>query len=124
MKLWAYIQLDPGYCMGYFSTSGRNLKTGNWLFFVNRKLKISEPEVKNMLDEKRVQFCSVSTFLRLRYFDQGRRQRLLKIFASYARVYRHTRTKMVFVASRFEESKNEDKTSITANFRFEVPTGS
>ena len=32
MKLWEYIQFDPGYCMGYFSTSGRNLETGSWLF--------------------------------------------------------------------------------------------
>ena len=32
MKLREYIQFDPGYCMVYFSTSGRNLETGSWLF--------------------------------------------------------------------------------------------
>ena len=32
MKLREYIQFDQGYCMGYFSTSGRNLETGSWLF--------------------------------------------------------------------------------------------
>ena len=32
MKLWWCIQFDPGYDMGYFSTSGRELKTGSWLF--------------------------------------------------------------------------------------------
>ena len=32
MKLWGCIQFDLGYCKGYFSTSGRNLKTGSWLF--------------------------------------------------------------------------------------------
>ena len=60
---------------------------------MNRKLKISEPEVKNMFEEKRVQFCSVSSILLFRYFIQGRRQRLLKNFASYVRLYTHTRKK-------------------------------
>ena len=32
MKLSEYIQFDPGYCMEYLSTSGRNLETGSWLF--------------------------------------------------------------------------------------------
>ena len=31
MKLWGCIQLDKGSFMGYFSTSGRNLKTGSRL---------------------------------------------------------------------------------------------
>ena len=113
MKLWGYIQLNPGYCMGYFWTSGRNLETGSCLFFRNRKLKIPEPEVDNMLDEKRIQFCNVSPILILRYFDHGRRQRLLKTFAPYGRVYRQTRTKMILAATRFEKSKNEDSTFIT-----------
>ena len=113
MKLWEHIQFDPGYCMGYFSTSGQNLKTGNWLFFGNRKLKISEPEVENMFGEKRMQFCTVSPILLFWYFDHGRRQRLLKIFAPYGRVYRHTRTKMILATTRIEISKNQDRTFIT-----------
>ena len=32
MNLWRCIQFDPDYGMGYFSTSGRDLKTGSWLF--------------------------------------------------------------------------------------------
>ena len=83
--------------MGYFSTSGRNLQTGSWLFFGNRKLKTSKPEVENESDEKRIQFCSVSPILLFEYFEQGRRQRLLKIFAHYVTVYGHTRTKMINV---------------------------
>ena len=54
MKLWGYIQLDPGYLKGYFSTSGRNFITGKLTIF-------GEPEVKNMFEEKKVQFFSVLT---------------------------------------------------------------
>ena len=66
-----------------------------------------------MLDEKRIQFCNVSHILLFRYFEQERCQRLLKIFAPYVTVYGHTRTKMVLAATRFEKSKNEDRTLIT-----------
>ena len=31
-------------------------RTGSELFFINRKLKISEPEVRNILDRKRNKF--------------------------------------------------------------------
>ena len=88
MKLWGYIQLDPGYWIGYFSTSSRNFITGKLTIF-------GEPEVKNMFKEKKVQFCSVSTILLYRYLNQGRRRRLLKNCASYVRVlvYTHTRKK-------------------------------
>ena len=149
MKLLGCIQFDLVYCLGYFSTSGRNFETGSWLFFGNRKLKISEPEVENMFGEKRMQFCTISPILLFWYFDHGRRQRLLKIFAPYGRVYRHTRTKMILATTRIEISKNEDRTLITkthelsdeilfdfrfrwlelpvceklANFRFEVGNG-
>ena len=41
MKLWGYIQLDPGYCRGYFSTSGRNFITGKFAIF-------GEQEVENI----------------------------------------------------------------------------
>ena len=64
-------------------------------------------------DEKRIQFCSVSPILLFEYFEQGRRQRLLKIFAPYVTVYGHTRTKMILAATRFEKSKNEDGALIT-----------
>ena len=112
-KTLGYIQLNPGYRMGYFSTSGQNLETGNMLFFENRKFQSSKPEVENMIDEKRIQFCNVSHILLFRYFEQERCQRLLKIFAPYVTVYGHTRTKMVLAATRFEKSKNEDRTLIT-----------
>ena len=29
MKLWEYIQFDPSFCIGYVSTSGRDLETGS-----------------------------------------------------------------------------------------------
>ena len=99
--------------MGYFSTSGQNLETGNRLFFENRKFQSSKPEVENMLGEKRIRFCNVSHILLFRYFEQERCQRLLKIFAPYVTVYGHTRTKMILAATRFEKSKNEDRTLIT-----------
>ena len=102
--------------MVYFSTSGRNVKTGSWLVFGNRKLKISKPEVENMLDEKRMQFCTVSSILLFGYFDHERRQRLFKFLAPYGRVYRHTRTKMILATTRIEESKNEDMTFITKTY--------
>ena len=54
MKLWGYIQLDPGYWIGYFSTSGRNFITGKLTIF-------GAPEVRNMFEEKKVQFFSVLT---------------------------------------------------------------
>ena len=38
-------------------------QTGNRLFFENRKFQKSKPEVENMLDEKRIQFCSASHIL-------------------------------------------------------------
>ena len=63
MKLLGYIQFDPGYCMGYFFTSDQKLETGNKLFFENRKFQLSKPEVENMIDKKRKQFCSVSHIL-------------------------------------------------------------
>merc|ERR1711917_18387 len=66
-----------------------------------------------MLDKKRIQFCSVSPILLFSYFEQGRHQRRLKIFAPYVIVYGHTRTKMILAATRFEKSKNEDRTLIT-----------
>ena len=113
MILWGFIEFDPGYCMGYFSTSGQNLETGNRPFFENRKFQLSKPEVENMLDGKRIQFCSVSPILLFSYLEQGRHQRLLKIFAPHVTVYRHTRTKMILAATRFEKSKNEDRTLIT-----------
>ena len=99
--------------MSYISTSGWNPKTGSWLFFGNRKLKTSKPEVENESDEKRIQFCSVSPILLFEYFEQGRRQRLLKIVAPYVTVYGHNQTKMILAANRFEQSKNEDRTFIT-----------
>ena len=68
-------------------------QTGSRLFFANRKLERSEPEVENVLDEKRIKFCCVSAILLFCYFEQGRRQRLLKNFASYVRLYTHTRKK-------------------------------
>ena len=99
--------------MGYFSTSGQNLETGNSPFFENRKFQLSKPEVENMLDKKRIQFCRVSPILLFSYFEQGRHQRRLKIFAPYVIVYGHTRTKMILAATRFEKSKNEDGALIT-----------
>ena len=66
-----------------------------------------------MLAEKRIQFCNASHILLFRYFEQGRCQRLLKIFAPYVTVYGHTRTKIILAATGFEESKNEDRTLIT-----------
>ena len=48
-------------------------QTGNRLFFENRKFLALKPEVEIMLDEKRIQFCSVSHILLFRYFDHGRR---------------------------------------------------
>ena len=86
----------------------------NWaIFSINRKFKISEPEVKNIPDRKRIKFQVVSKISVWWYFEQGRRQRLLKIFAPYVLVYGHTRTKMVLVVTRIEISKNEDRTLIT-----------
>ena len=66
-----------------------------------------------MLDEKRKKFCFGGAILLFRYFEQGRRQSDLKIFAPYARVYGHTRTKMVLVDFRIKKSKNEVRTLIT-----------
>ena len=66
-----------------------------------------------MLDEKRIKFCCVSTILLFWYFEQGRRQRLLKNFVSYVTVYGYTRTKMILASTRIEKSKNEDRTLIT-----------
>ena len=74
---------------------------------MNRKLKISEPEVKNMFEEKRVQFCSVSSILLFRYFNQGRRQRLLKNFASYVRLYTHTRKKWFLLLPGLKNDKTK-----------------
>ena len=88
-------------------------QTGSRLFFANRKLERSAPEVDNMLDEKRIKFCCVSTILLFCYFQQGRRQRLLKNFVSNVTVYGHTRTKMIIAVTRIESSKNEDWTLIT-----------
>ena len=82
-------------------------------FFENRKFQLLKPEVENMLDKKRIQFCSVSPILLFSYFEQGRHQRRLKIFAPYVIVYGHTRTKMILAATRFEKSKNEDGALIT-----------
>ena len=59
----SYIQLNLGYCMESFSTSGQIIETVSWLFFENRKLKISEPKVEIVLGEKRMQFCTVSPIL-------------------------------------------------------------
>ena len=91
-------------------------QTGNRLFFKNRKFQKSKPEVENMLDEKRMQFCIVSSILLSGYFDHERRQRLFKILAPYGRVYRHTRTKVILATTRIEESKNEDMTFITKTY--------
>ena len=97
-------------------------QTGNRPFFENRKFLSLKPEVENMLNEKRIQFCSVSHILFFRYFDQGRRQGLLKIFAPYVIVYGHTRPKMILAATRIEESKNEDMTLITKLMSFPIDT--
>ena len=74
MKLWGCIQFDPGYCMGYFSTSGRNLKTGSWLFFGNRKLKTSEPEVEKYPIRKLVGFGNESPIFVFWYLNPGNHQ--------------------------------------------------
>ena len=37
----------------------------------------------------------------------------MKIFAPYVIVYGHTRTKMILAGTRFEKSKNQDRTLIT-----------
>ena len=80
-------------------------QTGSGLFFQNRKFQSSKPEVENVLDEKRVKFCCVSTILLFWYFEQGRRQRLLKNFVSYVTVYGYTRTKMILPVTRIESWK-------------------
>ena len=104
---------QPGLLHGVFFHLRSQPQNRKLPFFGNRKLKISEPEVENMLDEKRMKFCTGSPILLFWYFDDGRRQRLLKIFAPYGRVYRHTRTKTILAITRVEKSKNEDRTSIT-----------
>ena len=58
-------------------------QTGSELFFINRKFKISEPDVKNIPDRKRIKFQVVSKISVWWYFEQGWRQRLLKNFAPY-----------------------------------------
>ena len=82
-------------------------------FFKNRKLKISEPEVESMLIVKNKKIYNIGIILFLRYFDQGRRQSLPKIFAPYVRVYGHARTKMILVPPMVDISKNENRTLIT-----------
>ena len=88
-------------------------QTGSGLFFANRKLERSEPEVENELDAKRIKFWCVSTILLFCYFEQGRRKRLLKKFVSYVTVYEYAWTKMIIAVTRIESSKNEDRTLIT-----------
>ena len=82
----------PGLLQGvffYFRSELHNRKicyfwwTGSWKYR-NRKSKIC-------LMKREYNF--ESTILLFRYFNQGRRQRLLKNFASYVRVYTHTRKK-------------------------------
>ena len=82
-------------------------------FFKNRKLKIPEPEVESMLIVKNKKIYNIGIILFLRYFDQGRRQSLPKIFAPYVRVYGHTRAKMILVPPMVEISKNKDGSLIT-----------
>ena len=150
IKLLGYIELTLNWCNVIFLTSVSALKPEVSYFSINRKFKISEPEVRNIPDRKRIEFQVISKISVWWYFEQGRRQRLLKIFAPYVLVYGHTRTKMVLVVTRIEISKNEDRTPITkthelsdeilfdfrfrwlelpvceklANFRFEVGNGS
>ena len=65
-----------------------------------------------MLIKKSTKFYSISIVLLLRYFDQERRQSLLKIFGPYVRVYGHARTKMILVPPVIDISKNKDMTLI------------
>ena len=113
MKLFGYIELTLNWCNVIFSTSVSTLKPEVSYFFINRKFKISEPEVKNIPDRKRIKFQVVSKITVWWYFELGKRQRLLKNLASYVLVYGHTRTKMILVITRIEISKNEDRTLIT-----------
>ena len=106
MKLLGFIELALNWCNVLFSTSVSTFKPEMSYFFINRKFKISEPEVRNIPDRKRIKFQVVSKISVWWYFEQGRRQRLLKIFAPYVLVYGHTRTKMVLVVTRIEISKN------------------
>ena len=81
--------------------SGLFSETGSWKHR-NRKSKLS-------LVKRVVKFCCASTIFLFLYFDQGRRQRLLKIFDLSVRVYGHTGTKMILASTRIEKSKNEDR---------------
>ena len=113
MKLLGYIELTLNWCNVIFSTSVSTLKPEMSYFSINRKFKISEPEVKNIPDRKKIKFQVVSQVSVWWYFEQGWRQRLLKNFAPYVLVYGHARTTMTLVATRIEKSKNEDRTLIT-----------
>ena len=113
MKLLGYIELTLNWCNVIFSTSVSNLKPEMGYFFINRKFKLSEPEVKNIPDRKKIKFQVVSQVSVWWYFEQGWRQRLLKNFAPYVLVYGHARTNMILVATRIQKSKNEDRTLIT-----------
>ena len=54
MKLWGCIELTLNCCNVNFSSTFRfRPQTGSELFFKNRKLNVSEPEVENDLNEKR-----------------------------------------------------------------------
>ena len=113
MKLFGYIELTLNWCNVIFSTSVSTLKPEVSYFFINRKFKISEPEVKNIPDRKRIKFQVISKISVRWYFEQEWRQRLLKKFAPHVLVYGHTRIKMILVATRIEKSKNEDRSLIT-----------
>ena len=70
--LGAY-RVDPDIMQRHIFDFRFRPQTGNRPFFENRKFLSLKPEVENMLNEKRIQFCSVSHILLFRYFDQGRR---------------------------------------------------
>ena len=102
----------PGLLHGVLFDFRSELPNRKLAVFRTPEVENTEPEVENVLDEKRIQSCSVSPILLFWNFEQGRHQRLLKIFASYVTVYEHTRTKMILAATRFQKWKNEDRTLI------------